>query len=240
MSGPAGRRRAPGGCGTPALEAEGIAFGWEGGSGLFTDVALTVTAGEVVALTGPSGTGKSTLLHVLVGLLSPTAGGVRLHGKPLPRAPRDRSRLRLEQMGFVFQGGELLPELTVAENVELPLRALGVAPAAARQRSLVVLASLGLSGLSDVRLGHTSGGEAQRAAVARAVVHRPGLVIADEPTGSVDEANTGLVFDALTASVSAYGGAVLVATHDLALASRADRILVLEERSLHAPAAHVP
>jgi putative ABC transport system ATP-binding protein len=215
--------------GGPLLLARGLGYR-RGDDVAFDGVDLAITEGEVVALTGPSGAGKTTLLHVLTGLLVPTVGTVAFDGFPLPDRGRDRDRLRLSRMGFVFQFGELLPELTLSENVELPLRALGAAPADARRRARNLLERLGLGALVDRRLGTVSGGEAQRAAVARAIVHRPQLVVADEPTGSVDPNNSALVLDALRSSADEERAAVLVVTHDPTVAAWADRSLVLARR----------
>lgn len=210
----------------PVLRASAVAHRW-GDVVVFHGVDLRIAEGEVVALTGPSGSGKTTLLHVLTGLVVPTAGTVEFDGSPLPERGRDRDRLRLERMGFVFQFGELLPELTLAENVELPLRALGSSPAQARRRACQLLEQLGLDALADRQLAKVSGGEAQRAAVARAVVHGPRLVVADEPTGSVDPGNAALVLAALRSRAVDDGSAVLVVTHDPTVAAWADRIFAL-------------
>src|SRR4051812_9044960 len=150
-------------------------------------VDVTVRAGEVVALMGPSGSGKSTLLHLLGGLLQPDVGEVELLGRRIDRlSERQRSHVRLKQLGFVFQFGDLVPELTGVENVELPARLLGASRSAARASALDMLERLDVADVADRRLNEISGGQVQRIAVARALIHRPAVVLADEPTGALD------------------------------------------------------
>ena len=160
-----------------------IAFG---GTPVLHEVSLAVAAGEVVAVMGPSGSGKSTLMHCLAGLLVPDSGTVELDGVALGSlSERRRSRLRLERYGFVAQFGDLVPELTLRENVELPLRLLGHGRRAAAERSAELLDRLGIAAVADARAGAASGGQVQRAAVARALAHRPAVLLADEPTGAL-------------------------------------------------------
>ncbi len=176
---------------------------------------IEVGTGEVVAVMGPSGSGKSTLLHLLAGLLVPDEGEVWLAGEQVDRLPeRRRSELRLRQFGFVFQFGDLVPELTVVENVELPLRLTGVRSSPARTRAIAMLDRLGVADQADKRLSEVSGGQAQRAAVARALVHTPPLVLADEPTGSLDTVTGELVLEALVGTATEQGTAVLLVTHE--------------------------
>ncbi|MCO7273459.1 MULTISPECIES: ABC transporter ATP-binding protein [Cellulosimicrobium] len=187
-------------------------------------VDLDVVAGEVVALMGPSGSGKSTLLHLLAGLLVPDAGQVRLLGRRLDTlGERARAQVRLRDLGFVFQFGDLVPELTVVENVELPLRLLGTRRREARSVALGQLDLLGIADLADRRLVEVSGGQAQRAAVARALVHRPAVVLADEPTGALDTVAGELVLEALVGAARDTRTAVLLVTHEVGVAAWADR-----------------
>jgi ABC-type lipoprotein export system ATPase subunit len=192
---------------------------------------LEVAAGEAVAVTGPSGSGKTTLLNTLAGLNRPTAGTVEICGRSLHDATADAAAAtRLACIGMVFQFGELMPELSVLENVALPAMFAGQGDAAARAGKL-----LGLVGLPDY--GHRapeelSGGEAQRAAIARALVGRPRLVLADEPTGALDEENARRVTRILLDACREGGAALVVATHDAAVARAMDRTLLLRSGRL--------
>jgi putative ABC transport system ATP-binding protein len=191
------------------------------------DVSMTIAAGEYVAITGPSGCGKSTLLHLLGGVDTPTAGAVSFEGRDLVgMSEADRGRLRLTRIGFVFQRFFLLPMLTAAENVELPQAEAGVSTAARRDRTRELLAYVGLSDRADHLPSQLSGGEMQRAAIARALANRPALVLADEPTGELDASTSDHIAD-LFERVNADGTAVLVVTHNPALAARATRRLAM-------------
>jgi ABC-type lipoprotein export system ATPase subunit len=195
-------------------------------------IALAVEPGAFVALQGPSGCGKTTLLLVAGGLLAPDAGRVTWGGVDVyARSPDGRARLRAEAVGFVFQQFHLVPYLTARENVLAPALAAPVAGAAARADEL-----LGRFGLSD-RAGHVpaalSTGERQRTALARALLRRPRLILADEPTGNLDEANAAAVLDAL-AAYAREGGSVLLVTHDRDVAARAGRIVRMESGRLAA------
>lgn len=193
-------------------------------------VDVSLAAGEVVAVMGPSGSGKSTLLHVLAGLLRPDAGTVELDGQRIDdRSDAVRSDLRLRRLGFVFQFGDLVPELTVVENVELPLRLTGVARGPARARALEALDGLGVADVGGKRLSEVSGGQAQRAAVARALVHRPAVVLADEPTGALDTVTGELVLEALVTAATTTGTAVLLVTHEPRVASWAGREIQIRD-----------
>lgn len=197
---------------------------------VLADVDLAVGAGEVVAVMGPSGSGKSTLLHLLAGLLRPDAGEVWLSGDRLDSlGDRRRSERRLAEMGLVFQFGDLVPELTVAENVELPLRLTGTRPVAARARAMEILDRLGVAEHADKRLSEVSGGQAQRAAVARALVYTPPVILADEPTGSLDTTTGELVLEALVDAAREQGTAVVLVTHELRVASWAGRDVLLRD-----------
>jgi len=170
--------------------------------------SFAVEAGERVAMMGPSGSGKSTLLHCLAGVLRPDAGTVSFDGVDVSAlSEARRSRLRLERMGVVFQFGDLVPELSLAEDVRLPAQLLGQSSGKARARALSLLDELGVADVADRRAGTVSGGQAQRAAVARAIVHEPAVIFADEPTGSLDTVNAELVLDALVDLAGRVGAA---------------------------------
>ena len=217
------------------LAVRGLSKSFAPGSSLLNGVDLDVAAGEWVAVVGESGSGKSTLLNVVAGLDRPDAGEVRLEGRALDFADDDALALwRRRNVGFVFQAFHLLPYLSVAQNVELPLALLG-APAAERtQRSSALLASVGLAHFGARRPGTLSGGEMQRAAIARALVHAPRLLLADEPTGNLDEANARAVLDCLGEAVRRAGAAALMVTHSPIAAGRADRVLRLAGGKLQA------
>ena len=196
-------------------------------------VSLNVRRGELVAIVGPSGAGKTTLLYLLGGLASPSAGRVELAGKDLySLGDGELSRLRNERLGFVFQSHLLLPDLSAEENVALPVRLGGMSPAKARQRGRELLHEVGLGHRATHRPGELSGGEQQRVAVARALARDPDLILADEPTGNLDKANSEAVYS-LLAEVAARGrqGVVLV-THNPDLAARAHRIIRMEDGSI--------
>jgi len=178
-------------------------------------VDLTVRPGESVAVMGPSGSGKTTLLHVLAGILRPTGGQVLWRGRDIARmSDRERTTLRRKDFGFVFQQGMLLPELPAVENVALPLMLDGVTRRAATRQAMPLFAPLGLAGLEKRRPGELSGGQAQRVAVARAMVARPGVVFADEPTGALDQHTSAEVMRHLTDLAAHTGAALVVVTHD--------------------------
>ncbi|HEX6342732.1 ABC transporter ATP-binding protein [Umezawaea sp.] len=193
-------------------------------------VDITVRAGDVVAIVGPSGSGKSSLLHVLSGVLPADGGEVFLSGKPITTLGETRrSLLRRSAFGFVFQSGLLVAELTAEENAALPLLLGGVARAEAIGAAREWLTRLGLDGLHRRRPGELSGGEAQRVAIARALVHRPRVVFADEPTGALDTRTGQEVVTSLLDAARQTGAAVVVVTHDQAVASRAQRIVELRD-----------
>jgi ABC-type lipoprotein export system ATPase subunit len=191
------------------------------------EVTLSVAPGEYVAITGPSGCGKSTLLHLVGGVDTPTAGSILFETRDLAQlSETERGRLRLMRIGFVFQRFFLLPMLTAAENIELPQAEAGVAAASRRARTSDLLAYVGLSERADHLPSQLSGGEMQRVAIARALANRPALLLADEPTGELDDDTShhiGELFD----RVNRDGTAILVVTHNPALAARASRKLAM-------------
>jgi len=193
-------------------------------------VDLTISAGESVAIMGPSGSGKTTLLHCLAGIETPGAGQVLFHhvGAVVDVAAlsdRRRSELRRTAFGFVFQQGLLLPELTAAENVALPLLLLGRSRADAVAEASRLLALLGIGDKAESRIGELSGGQQQRVAIARAQAAQPAVVFADEPTGALDSVTSAEVMTALLASTVGSGRALIVVTHDAGVAARCDRTL---------------
>ena len=196
-------------------------------------VDLSVAPGEIVALLGPSGSGKSTLLQA-VGLLEGGFGGsIRIAGDEVSKLDSDgRTQVRRDRIGFVYQFHHLLPDFSAAENVVLPQLIRDVAPDAAQERAEALLGALGLGHRLTHRPSQLSGGEQQRVAVARALANRPVLVLADEPTGNLDEATADRVFDEFLRLVRGEGSAALVATHNERLAQRMDRVLRLHDGRL--------
>ena len=187
------------------------------------DAHLALARGEVAAITGASGSGKSSLLYCLAGVLPPARGRIRFEGRAFADLDDEEiSALRRERFGFVFQYGELLPELTIEENTALPLRLAGVRKRPALKAAAEVLDRLGIADLRERRPSQVSGGQSQRVAVARALVHRPAVVFADEPTGALDSANASAVLKEFLDLARSQGTAVLLVTHDPAVAARAD------------------
>ena len=206
------------------LQLQGLSKSF-GDTPVFHDVGFTVARGEFVALMGESGVGKSTLLNCIAGLERPDSGQLQLAGQDLLALDEDaRARLRRSQLGFVFQAFHVLPHLSVAENVSLPLLLLG-RPDAARVQA--VLDAVGLGAFSARMPAQLSGGQLQRVAIARAVVHAPALILADEPTGNLDPATAERVLSALVAQVRDSGAACLLVTHSQAATRHADRVLRL-------------
>ncbi|HET9264952.1 MAG TPA: ABC transporter ATP-binding protein [Vicinamibacterales bacterium] len=193
------------------------------------DVSLRIAAGEYLGVVGPSGCGKSTLLHVLGCVDVPTSGEIRFQDRDVGAlADAERSRLRLREMGFVFQRFFLLPMLTAWENIELPQAEAGVGRSERRTRTEELLAYVGLSARAGHRPSELSGGEMQRVAIARALANRPQLLLADEPTGELDQA-TGEQIVGLLDRLHADGTAVVVVTHDPAVAARAHRLVRMRD-----------
>jgi putative ABC transport system ATP-binding protein len=210
------------------LEVRALAKGFGGQAPLFSGVDFAVAPGEWIAVVGESGSGKSTLLNIVAGLERPHAGTVSLEGRALDYGDDTALALwRRRHVGFVFQAFHLLPYLSVADNVALPLALNGIAGSERESRVRESLAAVGLAELAARRPGSLSGGEMQRAAIARALVHRPALVLADEPTGNLDAANAEAVLACLADAVKRSNAAALMVTHSAVAAARADRVLRL-------------
>jgi putative ABC transport system ATP-binding protein len=191
---------------------------------------ITVGTGEVLAVMGPSGSGKSTLLHCLAGILRPDAGEVCFAGQRIDQlSERTRTLLRRDRFGFVFQFGQLVPELPAVENVMLPLMLTGVRRSTARLRAAQLFDRLELTGLEARHPGELSGGQAQRVAIARALVSRPEVVFADEPTGSLDSLSGQRVMDLLVDAARDQGTTVVLVTHEARVAACADREVVVRD-----------
>lgn len=192
--------------------------------------SMSVSAGEVVAVMGPSGSGKSTMLHCLAGIVAPDSGQVLYHGSDLTAmSDARRSALRRGEFGFVFQFGQLVPELTCLENVALPLRLSGVRRKEAQRRAAGWLDRLEVTELAGKRPGEVSGGEGQRVAVARALVTGPRVIFADEPTGALDSLNGERVMGLLTGAARQTGAAVVLVTHEPRVAAYSDREVVVRD-----------
>ncbi len=219
------------------LQVRGLGKSFGPGAPLLDAVDLDVAPGEWVAIVGESGSGKSTLLNIVAGLDRPDRGEVRLDGKAVDFGDDDALALwRRRHVGFVFQAFHLLPYLSVAQNVALPLALNAIHGAVRERRVAEALRSVGLGELGERRPGSLSGGEMQRAAIARALVHGPRLVLADEPTGNLDEANAGAVLACLGDAVRRAGAAALMVTHSRVAARAADRVMRLSGGKLRGEA----
>lgn len=213
----------------PLIVAENLRLSF-GATTALDSASVEVHAGEVLALMGPSGSGKSTLLHCLAGILHPDQGRVTYAGRDLTALHDDeRSALRRTEFGFVFQFGQLVPELTCLENVALPLRLGGAARGAARRSAAAWLDRLEVSDVAGKRPGQVSGGQGQRVAVARALVTRPKVVFADEPTGALDSLNGERVMRLFVAAARDTGAAVVLVTHEPRVAAYSDREAVVRD-----------
>ena len=197
------------------------------------DVSLSIKAGEHVAILGSSGSGKSTLLHILGGLDKPSSGEVEFNGKSLGQLSGNAlAKLRNDHMGFIYQFHHLLGEFTAIENVAMPLRIRGVSSNAALSKAREMLEEVGLSHRIDHLPSAMSGGERQRVAIARALVTEPSVVLADEPTGNLDDSTGEQIYKLLTSLSEKKGTAFVVVTHDIALASKMDRVLKIKDGRL--------
>ncbi|MCC5575072.1 ABC transporter ATP-binding protein [Microtetraspora sp. AC03309] len=219
----------------PLLEARSIDRSY-GRTQALREASLSVTAGEILAIMGPSGSGKSTLLHCLAGIFTPDAGEVWFDGRRLDTlSDARRSELRRTSLGFVFQFGQLVPELTVADNVALPLLLGKVRRKRAYQRADGWLKRLELDDLGERRTGELSGGQAQRVAIARALVARPKVIFADEPTGALDSLTGEKVMELLVGLAREEGTTVIVVTHDARVAACADREVMVRDGKVTDP-----
>jgi lipoprotein-releasing system ATP-binding protein len=220
----------------PVLSLKGVGRTYRTGDGaleVLHGVDLDIYPGEVVGLIGPSGSGKSSLLHAAGLLEYPTEGRVIVAGEDASRlADRARTRLRLGQIGFVYQFHHLLPEFSALDNVALPQMIAGQPKAAARHRAKALLTHLGLGERLEHQPGQLSGGEQQRVAIARALANEPRIVLADEPTGNLDPHTSGSVFQALFDLAKVTGVAILIATHNMELARYMDRVFALKDGRL--------
>jgi putative ABC transport system ATP-binding protein len=212
----------------PLLDVRGLGKSVPGPRRLFRDLYLSVAAGELVAIIGESGVGKSTLLNILAGLDSADEGSVTIDGIDLGGLDETaRTKLRRERIGFVFQAFHILPYLTLRQNIALPLALVSPDAAAADKRAEAMIAAVGLSGRGDGYARDLSGGELQRVAIARALVHRPALILADEPSGNLDPETAARVLALFADAVRGHGAAGIMVTHSAASAAIADRVLTL-------------
>lgn len=218
------------------LRLENVSRRYREGEGqleIFRDLNLTLRAGEIVALVGQSGVGKSSLLHMAGLLETPSSGEIYIDGMAASRLPdQERTRIRRDMIGFVYQAHHLLPEFDALENVVMPQMIAGRGRSEAAAEAKRLLVALGLGARLTHRPAQLSGGEQQRVAIARALANKPRILLADEPTGNLDPRTSGGVFDALLQITRAEGLAALIATHNFQLADRMDRALVLEQGRL--------
>lgn len=217
---------------TAVVELAGVHVAY-GADPALRGIDLQIAAGERVAVMGPSGCGKSTLLHVLAGVLVPDHGTAWVLGEDLGALrDKDRAQLRLARMGMVFQFGDLIGELTLRENLALPLQLLGGRPARIRVEVEAMLERLGLGEVADRRVAQVSGGQAQRAAVGRALIHQPALLLADEPTGALDTVAADTVMEALMETATEQGTTLVVVTHDNRVAAHLERLVSMRDGEL--------
>ncbi len=216
------------------LEARDVVLSF-GSTPALRGANLAARPGEILAVMGPSGSGKSTLLHCLAGILVPDAGEVHFDGRRVDtRTETERSALRRDTFGFVFQSGQLVPELTAVENVALPLLLSGVRRAAALNEAAPWFGRLDLGGLEQRRSGELSGGQAQRVALARGLVARPRVLFADEPTGSLDSLTGEQVMHLMVTAAREHGTTVVLVTHEPRVAAYADREVIVRDGKAHA------
>jgi putative ABC transport system ATP-binding protein len=212
-----------------AIEARDVVLSF-GQTPALRGASVSVLAGEILAIMGPSGSGKSTLLHCLAGILVPASGEIHFGDRRVDTmGEAERSTLRRDHFGFVFQSGQLVPELTAEENVALPLLLGGVRRNGALQEARTWFERLGLDGLERRRSGELSGGQAQRVALARGMVTRPEILFADEPTGSLDSLTGEHVMDLLVATAREQGTTVIIVTHEARVAACADRHIMVRD-----------
>jgi len=218
------------------LRLHNVSRRYKEGSGqleIFSGLELSLEAGEIVALVGQSGAGKSSLLHMAGLLETPSGGEIYIDGRAVSSLPDlERTRIRRDTIGFVYQAHHLLPEFSALENVVLPQMIAGKSRNYAEKEATRLLKTLGLGARLTHRPAQLSGGEQQRVAIARAMANGPRILLADEPTGNLDPRTAGGVFDALIATVRAEGLAALIATHNFDLAARMDRALLLHQGKL--------
>jgi len=218
------------------LRLENVSRRYKEGEGqleVFRDLSMTLAAGEVVALVGQSGAGKSSLLHMAGLLEAPSAGEIYIGGRAVSRlSEQERTAIRRDMIGFVYQAHHLLPEFDALENVVMPQMIAGKPRSQAKEEAARLLGALGLGARLTHRPAQLSGGEQQRVAIARALANKPKILLADEPTGNLDPKTAGGVFDSLIAITRAQGVGALIATHNFALAARMDRALLMDQGRL--------
>jgi putative ABC transport system ATP-binding protein len=220
---------------TIAIEARDVVFSF-GTTPALRGASIAVDPGEILAIMGPSGSGKSTLLHCLAGILVPDSGEILFDGIRVDSLTETRrSSLRRDRFGFVFQFGQLVPELTAAENVALPLLLSGVRRTEALRKAYGWFERLGLEGIQGRRSGELSGGQAQRVALARGLVAGPEILFADEPTGALDSLTGEQVMDLLVAAAREQGTTVILVTHEPRVAAYADREVIVRDGRVNAP-----
>jgi lipoprotein-releasing system ATP-binding protein len=222
---------------TPVIESHGLVkiLPYDIPVTLVQGIDISITKGELVSVTGPSGSGKSSLLYLLGLLDVPTEGYIELEGQKLDGMSSEKlCDLRLNKLGFVFQFHFLLPEFSIVENLMIPMRKSGIFSGKRLERAMVLLESLGMSDHAHKKPGQLSGGQRQRAAIARALANNPALILADEPTGNLDTKNSQAVFDIFKGLTRNSGTSIIMVTHDMDLANQADRRIHLVDGKIAA------